>query len=371
MKTKYLKRLAVFLIAFGPYPTISVANTYNFQGPAVQPMAGTVLPAAKFVPGKEFSQFQDRSALGVATPQQVVGWDGVGGTIDAANFFGNEPQIPSTMEIDAIGYHNDALFKPLLDDNATLIFSVGNGTSPTGSGKTVLSSGDVIGRAGDLSYELPVTGGMGIWATAAEIDAENPPEDVDGVELWGRQSSGFNTNRYSLVGDANNGSVLTSGVSVYCDACGSLGNAYIVQDGIRDDVASLLGAPEDFGIESMEIDLDAMIIGDTGDENSIFYTGVDEIIFSIRQIRLPGQADKFYATGSEIFVKRNNRKAEFLFHGGHLWDRDWAMANMKMDTRQLDINALEVAAIPEPTSAALIGMATLAILGLGRRKAFA
>ena len=366
MKNLHNTQLALSIITLVAHSALVSANPYNFPGPAVQPGAGAGLPEAKVVPGKEYSHFQDRAASGVATPEQVVGWDGIGGTIDAINFFGNEPQTPSTTEIDAIGYHNDALFEPLLDDNATLIFSVGNGTSPTGSGQTVLASGDIIGRAGDLSYESPLHGGMGIWATAAEIDAENPPVDVDGVELWGRENPGFNTNRYSLVGDANNGNVLGSGISVYCNGCGSLGNAYVVQDGIRDDVASLLGIPEDFGVESMEIDLDAMIIGDTGGENSIFVTGEDEIIFSIRQIPMPGQPNLFYATGSEIFVKRRNSQAEFLHHGGHLWDRDWALANMQSDGRQLDINALEVASIPEPGSMALAGVMALVILGVRR-----
>jgi len=140
------------------------------------------------------------------------------------------------------------------------------------------------------------------------------------------------------------------GISVYCPGCGSLGNAYIVQAGIRDDVAELLGAPEDFGLESDDIDLDAMIVGDTGDETSIFVHGEDAIIFSIRQLEIPGQPGSYYATGSEIFVKRTDGSRSFLFHGGHLWDRDWALANMRVGTRQLDVNALEVAAVPEPNT---------------------
>lgn len=362
-------RLSLFLglSAFATFvPQVAPAAGYAFPGPGVLPSPGLGLPAPGEVTGKEFSQFLDRNEFGVLTPQQVVGWDGVGGTADAKNFSGNEPQTPSTVEIDAIGYHNDALFEPLLNDQATLIFSVGNGSSPTGSGKTLLDNGEIIGHAGDLSFERPGSGGLGIWATADEIDAEVPPNDVDGVELWGREKPGFNTNRYSLVGDANNGNVLGSGISVYCDGCGSLGNAYIAQAGIRDDVASLLGQPEDFGIESMEIDLDAMILGDSGGENSIFVTGQDAIVFSIRQIALPGTPGGYYATGSELFVLREDRSVEFLFHGGHLWDRDWALVNMRSDGRQLDINALEAAAVvPEPGTFVLAALT--ALLGAHRR----
>lgn len=351
------------ILLFSAWSPHAWSKPYNFPGPPVAPGAGVGLPLPSEVPGKEFSQLPDRDATGAADPQQIVSWDGIGGTADAANYFGSEPQVPSTFEIDAIANHNDALFDPLLADNATLIFSVGNGVSPTASGEITTSGGFVIGRSGDLSYESAVTGQTGIWATAAEIDAMNPPVDVDGVELWGPEQPGFNANRYSLRGDADNGFVLGFGISVYCPGCGSLGNAYIVQAGVRDDVAELLGQPEDFGLESEDIDLDAMIIGDTGDETSIAVHGEDAYIFSIRQLAIPGKPGEFYATGSEIFVKRTDGTREFLFHGGHLWDRDWALANMKFGQRQMDINALEAVSVPEPATAVLVLAAQLAALG--------
>lgn len=328
------------------------------------PRAGAGLPKPSQVPGKEYSQFQDRDAMAGLSPEQIVAWDGTGGVEDAANFFGTEPQTPSAFEIDAIAYHGDALFNPLLDDNATLIFSIGNGTAPLGSGQTTTDAGVVMGHAGDLSYESPVTGQIGIWATANDIDRRNPPQDVDGVKLWGQNQPGYNANRYSLVGDGNNGQFLNSGISVYCNTCGTPGNAYILHDGIRDDVARLLGEPGDFGIEDAQIDIDAMILGDTGGENSIFVTGTDAIVFSIRQIEIPGRPGEYYATGSELFVQRVDRSVGFLYHGGHFWDREWALSNMVSDGRQFDINALEVASVPEPTTCVL---AFIAMAGYSRR----
>lgn len=325
------------------------------------------IPLPSEVGGKEYSQFIDRDASGSASPEQIVLWDGTGGVQDGANYFGTEPQVPSTVEIDAIAHHSDAYFAPLIEDNATLIFSVGNGTAPTGSGELTTDSGIVMGRAGDLSFESPVTGQTGIWATASEIDANHSPLDVDGVELWGRDAPGYDANRYSLVGDGNNGQFLNSGISVYCNTCGTPGNAYILQAGIRDHVAFLLGQPEDVGIESTEIDLDAMILGDTGGEDSIFVTGTDEIVFSIRQLEMPGKPGEFYATGSELFVQRADRSVEFLYHGGHLWDRDWALANMVSEGRQLDINALEAVSVPEPTTWLLASIALVIFSNRAKR----
>ena len=120
------------------------------------------------------------------------------------------------------------------------------------------------------------------------------------------------------------------------------------------------------------------MIKDPDGADSIFSTGEDAILFSIRQIIDPNDSDGFYATGSELFVVEappnigDPTTYSFLMHGGHAWDHQWTLDNMKAgaDGRQLDLNALEAVSTPEPNTMllAFIGLVMLLGLRLARKR---
>ena len=65
----------------------------------------------------------------------------------------------------------------------------------------------------------------------------------------------------------------------------------------------------------------------------------------------------------------------FLFHGGHFWDKDYALTHMQTIIDgpdgpvrvQLDINALEAIGVPEPASAMLLLFGMTVVMVLRRR----
>jgi hypothetical protein len=376
MKTYRLSTLLPFWVClFLSTNSTDAAVPYNNPGPFVSPAAGAMLPTPVQVRGKEFSHQLDRDASGVLSPENNVAWDGNpanpgggAGVANGNNYFGTQFVTPTSMEVDAIAHHNDALFHPVINDQAHLVFSIGNGTSPTGSGTTTLGNGAVIGRAADLSYEAPGTGVMGIWASApTDIDSMTAMLDLDGVELWGPEPPVFDSNRYSLSQDAGN-----FGISVYCHACTL--DPYFAHAAVVETLAQLIG-PLPAGVEPDEIDLDAMMVSDPDGPDSIFGTGDEQIMFSVRQIRDGQDPDGFYVTGSEIFVVKAPAAAggpttrSFLSHGGHLWDHDWTLENMVTgEGRQLDVNALEAVSVPEPGGLSIVMLASWFAIGIGRRR---
>jgi hypothetical protein len=105
----------------------------------------------------------------------------------------------------------------------------------------------------------------------------------------------------------------------------------------------------------------------------------DRIIFSISQIPNPQDPDGYYATGSELFVLDASQPnlPTFLFHGGHLWDHNYALSNLKIAPNLIDngyavidINAIEAISegvVPEPATWLLLPLAGIAAIGLRRR----
>ena len=90
----------------------------------------------------------------------------------------------------------------------------------------------------------------------------------------------------------------------------------------------------------------------------------DQIIFSIEQVPTTAAPDGsgFFATGSELFVLDGASMpgapvGSFLTHGGHVWDKAFALASMVTSVTtpaggvvdvQLDVNAIEAIGVPEP-----------------------
>lgn len=369
---------------------------------------GPGLAKPNIVPGKEYSHDRDTNTLppgGGFDPQQVIAWDGSGGTADGLDYSGTRPNYLNDDQVDAIANRGDHLFvqlpgSPNAPDRAHLIFShddqisVYTSGAPAAGGLTpvtlpaafhggpvTLFNGKQIGGTGELSYELatafspPST--VGTWATQSEINGMPLPSDIDGVELWGPEP-GFKADaeKYSLDVD------FFSGVSIWSyDIATGVSSPYVTHLQIVNTVTALLGPipgsavlPFPTFIEGINaINLDALMVQDvisdgvgpdTFDRNP---DGIgDRIIFSIRQIPDPQDPDGYYATGSEIFVldasQPNN--PQFLYHGGHLWDHTYALANLRISPNLLnggyaiiDLNALEAVSegvVPEPATAALL-----------------
>lgn len=346
--------------------------------------------------GKEYSHDFDHTTAGVGgapDSQQVVAWDGIGGAMDGVDFTGTRPTWTPEQEIDAIANHTDALFGALRTDRSHLVFSHDDevsfitpaggpvlGSTPAG-GPVLLSNGNVIGGAGEVSIE---TAGVftspesqGLWAPLGAVNGMPLPRDVDGLELWGPEPAETgDTDKYSLDLD------FLSGVSIW----NGTGGAYLSHAEIVGAVESLLGTipgsamvPFDDQEGENAINVDALMVRDVNEEDVFDRdpTGGgndDAVIFSIRQIIDSSDPSGYYATGSELFILEPSG-VSFLDHGGHLWDKGYALASLGLGSPSspngygvIDINAIEsIAGVPEPAGAALLAMGMTAIVAMRRR----
>lgn len=361
---------------------------------------GPEVEAARSVPGKEYSHDFDHTTAGPGgTPdgEQIVAWDGIGGTDDGIDFTGTRLNWTADQEIDAIASNYDYLFKQTREDKAHLVFSHDDeataiARSASGApmpvpmpvpsaGPVLLTNGNLIGGAGELSVEragafaLPQT--QHLWASQAEINGMPLPKDIDGVELWGDEPAlTADTDKYSLELDH------VSGTSVWNGS----GTPYIDHGMIVSAVETLLGIipgsaflPHDDQEGINAINVDALMVRDVGEED-LFDGGVagsgepsDFVIFSIRQIIDLADPTGYYATGSELFVLGGDGSIGFLDHGFHVWDKSYALSELVLVdplgnglAGVIDINAIEaVASVPEP-AAALLLLSSLASIGAMR-----
>jgi hypothetical protein len=315
--------------------------------------------------------------------------------INLTDYTGTRPLYTPKDQIDAIANRGDFAYFELKADDAHLVFSVDDSytlyslglPSPAfvpAAGPIAISNGNIIGGAGELSVELAVFGGANpvdtqmLWAAQMDINGMPLPDDVDGVEVWGPEPPGADADKYSLDVDASSLGILPGGdgVSVWNGS----GSPYIAHSLIVGAVASLLGT----SVEPEAINLDALMVQDVVGDDDLFEEGAagvggDEIIFSIRQIPDPADPTGYYATGSELFVLNADGTVSFLFHGGHVWDKAYAVGAFDvwfLDPNNfgvIDINAIEAIgerSVPEPASVMMLVLLGLASLQLCRRRLY-
>lgn len=390
-KTWMLSLAASLLFAPAAWATIPY-SPLTFDGIDIGP--GVAAPTE--VIGKEYSHDFDHTTAGAGGApdgQQVVAWDGLGGAADGVDFTGTRPDWTPDQEIDAIANHNDALFFRLQQDRSHLVFTHDDeisfispaaggsfpGSMPAG-GPVMLSNGNTIGGAGEVSVETGAVytppESQTLWASQSEVNGMPLPRDVDGLEIWGPEPGlSGDTDKYSLDLD------FLSGTSVWSGS----GTPYISHASIVSAVESLLGpipGPALLPFDNQEgrnaINVDALMVRDhigeidsfdrdpTGDPDG------DTLIFSIRQIVDPSDPSGYYATGSELFVLTPG-SASFLTHGGHDWDKAYALGALRVlgpndSFGVIDVNGIEsIAGVPEPTAVTLLGAGLYAMVAMRRR----
>lgn len=402
--------------AFATIPYSGAGGVAPGFGPGVikPPMVG----------GKEYSHDFDSTTIGAGAigpapldAEQIIAWDGIGGTTAVTDFTGTRPTYSLDDDIDAIANHGDFAYKQLHTEDSHLLFSlddkfhfvtfggVSPATIPAGTPPGVtLGNGNVVGGSGEISYELGLIGGnpadfQALWAGQAAINGMPLPDDIDGLEVWGPEPPSADADKYSLdidVASFGSGTVIPGDAVSVWNASGS---DYIPHSFIVGAVTSLLGpvpptaflppktALDDQVRAESAINLDALMVQDIIEDPDHFDPGPggpaggpgpgDEIIFSIRQIVDPADPDGFYATGSELFVLNAGTGAFYLGHGGHLWDHTYALTTfggMVPGGQQVfayDINAIEAVgefAVPEPTNVALLIIGFASIGRLARQR---
>jgi hypothetical protein len=284
-------------------------------GPFVVPMPGPILPAPRYVPGKEFSTNPDLNAANTPTPGQSMFWDGLGGVSNAYNYSSTRRQL------DALANAGDVLFDAVRTKNTFLL----------------LSMQDDLNR--NSVFAISPTGGVSLWADNHTVWNPAPPDgtgtgpasfDLDALEIWGPELT-VDANRFSLEGD------------VLPDGTGSA-SVLRLDDSVqytREDIAAAIGRPD----LADRIDLDALMVNG------------DRLLFSIQPL------DVF--DGGEIWDWSGTGLAPFLDFGGITWntnfniteyfdDRGFAISNENIDALEA-ASTNEIPPVPGP----------LPILGLG------
>lgn len=289
--------------------SVAYAGPYEYTGPWVGPEAGDYIPATWLVSGKEYSDSpnKDASEPPVLDPMQTLHWDGLGGRENGVDF-GDSGQI------DALAFHNDALFSELIANQTAMICSL---------------SGDVAWNGTTVDSPLlweKTTGTQGVWATDTYIDQESV-NDLDGIDLWHSETGiaqdstndGTDVDRYSLADDPG-------GVAVFNAAGGTVFTDAELAAAIADQLS--LNASQESELATT-MDVDALM--DFNDST---------LLFSIEALNITG----YSFVGDEVWVYDDTAgTVVWLAHGGHDWDTNWL---------GLDVDGLE--AVPEPTTAALL-----------------
>jgi len=309
---------------------------------------GPLVPPPTQIPGKEYSNNPDENAVGALDAMQNIAWDGLGNAWDTFDYDGVDD--PQGEQVDALANIQDALFFDVIRDQVPMVLSF-NGTA-TGT------DGDIYYQTNGAAYLT------GVWAAGpVDINKAFPPDDVDGLEVWGPEVApdpaggpgfGDDANLYSLLGDPGLGGGRVS-VWQYDQVTGA-SFMYMSYPTMASIVAAVTGVPEG---DLPDLDLDAMMVFDDRgeiDEMNIYDPYADSILFSVRATSNAALT----LDGGEIFVNAPGAGIlGFLTHGGELWDTLHTVgADFGVGTEE--VNALE--AIPEPATLSLLALTGLGLL---------
>ena len=335
--TKFMTTLSM-IVVLSAYSGKSYADPiYTPVVSPVTPSEGNVVPKVESVPGKRFTDMGDMDYNPIPhalSPSQIGEFDGIGGARNGLRLGDFETQL-GEYHIDAQSQVNDALFDSVINNKVPLIVS---------------TTGDnMLGSNVSLAAETP-TGATQSFATSTQIVNHPHPggqlNDIDSVDMWGLeglQAAGF----YSFEGD-------TTGVSIYSNLL--LGPGGVAPYLTQADIAGAIGQTNLVPF----IDVDALMVRDIGEGLNPFdgtFGPGDAIMFSLAPVTVPGGP---VIDGGEIWVWEFGLPAVFLDHGGHIWDTAHSVSS-RFDTQFENVDALEAAGVPEPTTCVLGAMAAVAI----------
>jgi hypothetical protein len=346
-------------------PSQVLAGPFVPQGPFVQPAPGPHIPWPKNVPGKEYSDRFDKDTQEppVLDPEQNIYWDGNGGRQDAFDYSGSRAgDTDPAREVDALANHQDALFWDVIANRAALLFSTGSTTLllPGDSRAAVYNASPDYNQLGIHEKSVlvePIGGGIDFWAKPPQID-EAGVNDLDGLEVWGglADPTPNDADMYSLLGDPLINGIRTS-VWYYN---GGVSTSYLNAA----QIAAAINRPDIVNLADI-IDLDGLMVWDGGNIGQ--WDNSDAILFSVMPIdaNLDGiitpNINGGDIDGGEIWSWQFGQPlAQFLNHGGHLWDTAF---NVRQATGAVNenIDALEAVATPEPST--FLSLLTLGTLG--------
>lgn len=339
----------VTLLLVNALVTMAGANPFAPMTSAV-PGPSQLVPTAKEVPGKDFSDNSDRDEAGAADREQVVAWDGLGGVRDSFDYSGSRLAYPGAdidLEVDGLAADFDSLFFDVRADRSALLFSVE-------------SDPEILFERATGFPAAPA--GFGTWATAADVDAMNPPADTDALEVWGGNDNDDSL-RYSLAGDPfvqlGLSPSLPRKVAVWQYSTPAGPSSPLIY---TSDLAASIDMQ--FGFDGSGPYFSQLV--ESMDVDAIMVLGV-QLIFSIQPITVPGTPIAF--DGGEIFEYDGpGMPTRFLNHGGHDWDTAFdVMGTFHLQNENID--ALEAVSqfVPEPTSAMLLLMGLVAARRFKRR----
>jgi MYXO-CTERM domain-containing protein len=331
--------VAIVIAATTSGAAVWADQIYSPVGSPILPQVVDAVPPVDRVPGKEHTEVRDMTyapSPHASSPGQLGLFDGQGGAQNGINLAPLlSPDIQS-REVDAQGSVFDALYDEVRSNRVPLIVSA--------SGDNMLGATVALAAERAAGPVLP-------FASSAQVvnhaHAGGQLTDIDSVQLYGIEGQ-TGTSLFSLKGD-------TSGTSIF-----QYNGIGVIPYISRADILVATGLPTAL-ID--QIDVDALM-GNEGGINPFdgqFGPG-DSVMFSLAPI-------SNVIDGGEIWVWDFGLPAQFLNHGGHLWDTAFAVQGTLGGVSE-NVDAIAAASTPEPSALvlALVGLGAIGLWRSARRR---